>query len=70
LYSTKWSDGEKNKGRKVHSLKKNNSMQDLVESEENGYPVPDPNKIMINVSNEPSDAPKIIPQRGNHGRSH
>jgi hypothetical protein len=26
--------------------------------EENGYPVPDPNKTMINVSNEPSDTTK------------
>jgi hypothetical protein len=28
-------------------------MEDL---EENGYPVPDPKKIMINITNEPSDA--------------
>jgi hypothetical protein len=27
-----------------------------VGNEENGYPVPDPNKIMINVTKEPSDS--------------
>jgi hypothetical protein len=26
-----------------------------VRNEENGYPVPDPNKTMINVTKEPSD---------------
>jgi hypothetical protein len=31
-------------------LKKNNSIQDLVENEENGHPVPDRNKTMINVT--------------------
>jgi hypothetical protein len=30
--------------------KKNNSMEDLVGNEENGYPVSDPNKTMINVT--------------------
>jgi hypothetical protein len=35
-----------------------------------GYPVPEPNKTMISVTNEPSDAHKKIPQRGNHGRDH
>jgi hypothetical protein len=29
-----------------------------VGNEENEYPVPDPNKTMINVTNEPSDAHK------------
>jgi hypothetical protein len=29
-----------------------------VGNEENGYPVPDPNKTMINVTNEPSHANK------------
>jgi hypothetical protein len=33
-------------------------MDTLVGSEENGYPVPDPNKTVINVSNEPSDTHK------------
>jgi hypothetical protein len=28
-----------------------------VGNEENGYPVPDLNKTMINVTKEPSDAP-------------
>jgi hypothetical protein len=49
---------------------KNNSIEDLVGNEENGYPGPDPNKTMINVSNEPSDTHKKIPQRGNHRRGH
>jgi hypothetical protein len=31
-----------------------NSTQDSVRNEENGYPVPDPNKTMINVTKEPS----------------
>jgi hypothetical protein len=61
--------GEK-KGRKLHSSKKNNAMEDSVGNEENGYPDPDPNKTMINVSNEPSDAIKKIPQRRNHGSGH
>jgi hypothetical protein len=30
-------------------------IQDSVGNEENGYPVPDPNKTMINVTKEPSD---------------
>jgi hypothetical protein len=33
-------------------IQKNNSIQDLAGNEENGYPVPDPNKTMINVTNE------------------
>jgi hypothetical protein len=37
---------------------KKNSIDDLVGNEENGYPVPDPNKTMINVTNEPSDIHK------------
>jgi hypothetical protein len=32
-----------------HTAQKNNSMQDSVGNEENGYPVPDLNKTMINV---------------------
>jgi hypothetical protein len=30
-------------------------MEDSEGNEKNGYPVPVPNKIMINVSKEPSD---------------
>jgi hypothetical protein len=37
-----------------HSPQKNNSIQDSVGSEENGYPVPDLNKTMINVTKEPT----------------
>jgi hypothetical protein len=33
-----------------HSPQKHNSIQNLVGNEENGYPVPDPNKTMINVT--------------------
>jgi hypothetical protein len=36
-------------------LKKNNSIQDSVRNEENGYLVLDLNKTMINVTKEPSD---------------
>jgi hypothetical protein len=31
-------------------------MADLVRKEENGYPVPDPKKIMINITNKSSVA--------------
>jgi hypothetical protein len=41
-----------------HTPQKNNSTQDSVGSEENVYPVPDPNKTMINVTKEPRDAHK------------
>jgi hypothetical protein len=41
-----------------HSPQKNNSIQDSVGNEENGHPVPDSNKTMINVIKEPSDAHK------------
>jgi hypothetical protein len=43
---------------KTKLLKKNNSIEDSG-NEENGYPVPDPNKIVINVTKEPSDTHKI-----------
>jgi hypothetical protein len=33
---------------------KNNSIDDLVGNEDNGYPIPGPNKTMINVTNEAS----------------
>jgi hypothetical protein len=39
-----------------HSPQKNNSIQDSVGNEENGYPVPDSNKTMINVTKLPSDS--------------
>jgi hypothetical protein len=41
-----------------------------VRNEENGYPVPDPNKIMINITKEPSDAHQKTPQRANLGKNH
>jgi hypothetical protein len=34
-----------------------------VGNEENGYPVPDPNKTMINVTKEPSDTQKKKPSK-------
>jgi hypothetical protein len=40
-----------------------------VGNEENGYLVPDPNKTMINVFNEPSDAHKNPPKRKSRKRS-
>jgi hypothetical protein len=33
----------------------NNSIQDSMGNEENGHPIPDLNKTMINVTKEPSD---------------
>jgi hypothetical protein len=41
-----------------HSPQKYNSIQDSEGNEENGYPVPDPNKTMINDTKEPSIAHK------------
>jgi hypothetical protein len=41
-----------------------------VGNEENGFPVPDPNKTMIKVIKDHSDTHKKIPQRGNLGRNH
>jgi hypothetical protein len=38
-----------------HSPQKNNSIQDSGGNEENGYPVSDLKKTMINVTKEPSD---------------
>jgi hypothetical protein len=72
LHHTKWSNEEKKKGRKptLHKNKSNNSMEDVVGKEEHGYLVPDPNKTIINVCNEPSDTHKKIPYQGNHGRGH
>jgi hypothetical protein len=43
LHSTNWKKREKKNGRKLYASK-NNSMEDLVGKEENGYPVPDPKK--------------------------
>jgi hypothetical protein len=37
---------------------KKKSKEDFVGNEENGYPVPDPNTTMINVTNEPSGTHK------------
>jgi hypothetical protein len=41
-----------------------------VGNEENGYPVSDPNKTMINVTNGHCDAHKKISQRENHRRDY
>jgi hypothetical protein len=63
LHSNKWSSGEKRDGN--YLSQKNNSIEDLVGVEENRYLAPDPNKTMINVTNEPSDThTHKIPQRG------
>jgi hypothetical protein len=42
---------------------KNNSIEDSVETEENGDPVPDPNKTMLNNTKEPSDTHKKKPSK-------
>jgi hypothetical protein len=36
----------------------NNLIKDLVENEENEYPAPDPNRTMINITNELSNTHK------------
>jgi hypothetical protein len=69
LPSTNWSDGEK-KREGNYTPQKNNSIANLAGNEENGYLVPDPNKTMINVTNDPSDVHRKIPQGGNHERDH
>jgi hypothetical protein len=38
--------------------KMNSSMEDLMRNEENEYPVPDPNRTMINITNDLSKAHK------------
>jgi hypothetical protein len=48
---------------KETTLLKNNSIEDFVGNEENEYPVPDPNKTMINVTNELSETHKNPPKR-------
>jgi hypothetical protein len=53
-----------------NTQQKDNSIENLVGNEQNGYSVPDSSKKMINVTNEPSDAHKKVLQRGNHGRNH
>jgi hypothetical protein len=46
-----------------HSVQKNNSIQNSVGNEENRYPPPDSNKMMINVTKEPSDSYKKKPSK-------
>jgi hypothetical protein len=59
------------KNKQTNKQTKNNSIEDLVGNEKSGYTVPDTNKTIINVTNEPSDAhKKKIPQTGNHERNH
>jgi hypothetical protein len=41
-----------------HSFQKNNFIQDSEGNEENGYPVPDPNKTKINDTEEHNEAHK------------
>jgi hypothetical protein len=50
--------------------KTSNSIEDLVGNEENEYPVPDPNKTMLNITNELSGAHRKTSQKGNYGRDH
>jgi hypothetical protein len=62
LHSTKRSNGKKKKGWKPLFSKKNLT-QDSEGNEENGYPVPDPKKTMINDTKEPSDAHKTTSKK-------
>jgi hypothetical protein len=50
-----------------NSSQKDNSIQASVGNEENGYLVPEINKIMINVTKEPSDT-HLKTERRNFGR--
>jgi hypothetical protein len=44
----------------------NNLIEDLVGKEENEYPVPDPKRMMINMTREHNDVHEKISQRGNY----
>jgi hypothetical protein len=48
---------------------KNNSIEDLLENEENEYPLADPNRTMINITNELSDIQKNLFKRKSWKRS-
>jgi hypothetical protein len=43
--------------------KSNNSIEDLMGNKENEYTVPDPNRTMINITNELSDTHKNLSRR-------
>jgi hypothetical protein len=47
-------------GNPIPPQKNNNSIEDLVKNEENEYPVPDPNRTMINITNDLSNAHKKL----------
>jgi hypothetical protein len=47
--------------------KTSNSIEDLAGNEENEYPIPDPKRTMINITNELNDSHKKISQRRNYG---
>jgi hypothetical protein len=51
------------KNKQTNKQTKNNSIEDLVGNEKSGYTVPDTNKTIINVTNEPSDAHKKKPSK-------
>jgi hypothetical protein len=55
LHSTNKDYGEKKKAKKEHSSGKKKSIEYIVENEESEYPGLDPNKTMINVTNELSN---------------
>jgi hypothetical protein len=54
LHRTKWSDGKKKRWKPL--FKKITHCRFQWKNEENGYPVPDLNITMINVTKKPSDA--------------
>jgi hypothetical protein len=49
--------GRRKPGKPTHQ-KTSNSIEDLVGNEENEYVVPDPNRTMINITNDLNDAHK------------
>jgi hypothetical protein len=55
--STKWNDRKTEKGWKPF-YPQNKLVQETEGNEENGYPVPDPNKTKINYLKGPSEAHK------------
>jgi hypothetical protein len=53
-----------------YSPRKNNSIENLVGNEENENSVPDPNRTMINITNELRDIHQKTSQRKHHRRDH
>jgi hypothetical protein len=63
LHSTNRSDGRRRRRKGNYTPQKYQSNRGLRGNEKNGYPVPDPQKTMIIVTNAPSHATKNPSER-------